>query len=158
MSTNKQQQYEQQITEARAKLETFLNGLSDEEWETFIFSEEQNWRVGDIVSHLVENERAMSIHIYRIRQGRETVPTDFDIDQWNEGLRERMGTPSRAELMEGLKTVRVRTLEGLAQVEDGDWELEGHHPLRQKITVAQYYETIAFHDLSHMEDIKKALG
>jgi hypothetical protein len=107
---------------------------------TPIISEGNTWTVLDIVAHLVENERGMSIHVHKIRKGQETVPPDFNLNQWNAGLKGRMGHPSPAELLANMA------------------DLAGRHPARGVITIAQYYETMAGHDAWHTNDIKKALG
>jgi hypothetical protein len=36
--------------------------------------------------------------------------------------------------------------------------LQGKHPVRGMITIEQYYETMAMHDIGHINDIKKALA
>ena len=155
---NKNTLYAQKITEARAALEDLLNGLTPEQWQTVIISEGQDWTVQDIVAHLLENERAMSIQVYKIRNGQETVPKGFDLEEWNAGLKERAPAISPQELLQSLAKVRAKTLEGLATIKEEEWALEGLHPLRQQISIEQYYETIAGHDIWHIKDIQQKLG
>ena len=123
-----------------------------------MFSECQSWTALDIAAHLLENERAMSIHVHKIRQGKETVPQGFDLDTWNAGLKGRMDVQSMPQLLEQLRQTRIKTLEVLESINDNEWELQGRHPLRNMITIEQYYETIAGHDTWHVKDIKKALN
>jgi hypothetical protein len=54
--------------------------------------------------------------------------------------------------------VRARTLQVLDSINEDEWELQGRHPSRGLITIEQYYETIAGHDMTHTRDIKRALG
>ena len=150
--------YKQKLTEARKKLEKSLATLTEEQWQTVIISEGQAWTVQDIVAHLLENEQAMSIHVHKIRKGRETVPAGFDLEKWNAGLKDRMPAATPAELLQGLAKARVKTLEILATIEENEWELQGYHPLRQQISIAQYYETMAGHDTWHNDDIRRGLG
>lgn len=159
-STEKIQHWTKQMTEARAKLTQLLKSLTEEQLHTPIISEGHTWDVLDIVAHLLENERAMSIHVHKIRQGRETVPENFDLNHWNAGLKERIGNKpaSLDELLNELAEVRAKTLEVMETLGDGDWELTGRHPQRGVITIEQYYETIAGHDNWHANDIRNSLG
>jgi hypothetical protein len=157
LSTDKRSFYKQKIVEARAELENLLASLTDEQQHIPIISEGQIWNALDIAAHLLENERAMSIHVHKIRQGKETVPEGFDLDKWNAGLKDRAEVQSMPQILEELKQSRVKTLEVLESIKDDEWELQGRHPLRGMISIEQYYETIAGHDTWHVKDIKKAL-
>ena len=159
MSTDKNAEYMQKLTQARTNLLNLLNSLTEEQLQVPVISEGQTWTALDIVAHLLENERAMSIHVHKIRNGRETVPAEFDLKQWNAGLKERVGTlPSLKEMLNELAQVRVKTIEVMGSLGEEEWNLEGRHPNQGMITIEQYYETIAGHDTWHTNDIKKGLG
>jgi hypothetical protein len=159
MATEKQAYWKQALAQARTELETFLQSLNPAELQTPVVSEDQNtWTVLDVVAHLLENERGMSIHIHKIRKGQETVPPDFDLNRWNAGLKERMSNPTLSELLENLAQVRARTLKELDSLAAEEWALQGRHPARGMITIEQYYETIAYHDRHHLNDIQQALS
>jgi hypothetical protein len=157
MSTNKKESLKQNLAQTRADLENLLASLSPEQWHTTVISEGNIWTVLDIVAHLVENERGMSIHVHKIRKGQETVPPDFDLTQGNAGLKSRMGHPTPAELLENMAQTRARSLEGLESIRDDEWNLTGRHPARGVVTIAEYYEIMAHHTAWHTDDIKKAL-
>lgn len=158
MSTEKKAMFKAKLTEARNQLTELLQSLSEEQLNTPVIADGDEWTPLNVVSHLVENERGMSIHIYKVRNGRETVPETFKVEDWNAGLKERMGQPSREELLKALEETRTKTLEGLESLEDHEWELTGRHPDQGIITIEQYFETIASHDLHHIGDIKKGLN
>jgi hypothetical protein len=158
MSADKKNSLKQNLTQARTNLESLLTSLTPEQWRTPVISEGDTWTPLDIAAHLVENERGMSIHVHKIRKGQETVPPDFDLTQWNAGLKGRMGKPTPAELLAAMAQNRLKTLEVLDSIRDDEWSLSGRHPFRGSITIEQYYETMARHDTGHTEDIKKALG
>ena len=158
MPTDTKTKCEQQIIQSRNELKQLLASLSEEQWQTPIISENQTWTMTDIVAHLLENEIGMSIHVHKIRQGRETVPEGFELDEWNAGLKKRMGNPGREELLEKLDQARAKTLEVLRSIKDDEWNLQGRHPLHGIISIEQYYETMAGHDRWHAGDIKRALG
>lgn len=158
MPTDKKSELKQKLSQARTALENLLTSLPDARWHTPVISEGDTWTVRDIVAHLVENERGMSIHVHKIRQGKETVPEGFDLTQWNAGLKGRMGDPTPAELLEALAQTRAKTLSVLESLGSEEWSLTGRHPSRGPITIEQYYETMADHDAGHTSDIKRALG
>ncbi len=157
MTDDKRTKYEQRITQARESLKNLLTSLDEAQWQTPVISEGQTWSVADVVAHLVENEVGMSIHIYKIRQGRETVPENFDLEEWNAGLKKRMGETSPQALLQKMEEARAKTLEQLHQIEADQWSLQGRHPDQGLITIEKYYETIAGHDEHHLADIKAGL-
>lgn len=158
MSGDTKAALKQKLVEARTELETMLHSLSKAQWHTPVISEGNTWTVLDVVAHLAENERGMSIHVHKIRQGRETVPADFDLDNWNAGLKERMGQPTPAELLQTLAQTRARTLELFDSIGEEEWSLAGRHPSHGIVAIEQYYEIMANHDRQHAQDIKKGLG
>ncbi len=153
-----QEQYNKLLNQTRNDLKELLSSLSEAQWQTIVIGERNDWTVQDIVAHLVENEKGMSIHVHKIRKGRQTVPDGFDVNEWNAGLKERAPVATPAELIAALDETRQKTLEVLNSLQDEEWELTGHHPSRGQITIAQYYETIAGHDSAHLNDIKAALN
>jgi uncharacterized protein (TIGR03083 family) len=149
--------WKNKLSKSRAALNSLLDQLSAEQWQTTVFSEGNNWTVRDVVAHLVDSEKGMSIHIHKIRKGRETVPESFDLNQWNAGVKDRAGDASPDELRQALLAGRAKLLDGLNSLTDDEWTLTGRHPFRGVITLEQYYETIAAHEVIHAKDIKEAL-
>ena len=158
MSTNKCTHWQQQLADSREALLALLHGLTEEQWQTPVFSEGKPWTVRTVVSHLIDGERGMSIQVHKIRKGEETIPPDFDLNRWNASVQKRVGDLSPTELIAALETTRARTLDGMATLQENEWTLKGRHPSRGMITVDQYYETIHGHELSHTADMQKALG
>jgi len=159
MSTDKKNYWTEQLTQARKETEELVASLSPQQLQTVIIGEGADWTVPDIVAHLLENERGMSIHVHKIRNGKEPLPPDFDLTRWNAGLKKRVGqTPPLRILLNELAQIRAKTLEVLNSLNDDEWGLQGHHPSRGLITIEQYYETMAGHDRAHVKDIKSALG
>ncbi len=154
----KNQQWQQKLAESRQALLTLLESLQPDDWAKTVFSDGDQWTVKTVVSHLLDSERGMSIHVHKIRKGEETLPPEFDLQRWNANVTKRVGDPTTAELLTGIQETRARTLGLLQQVQDHEWELTGRHPARGVITVEQYYETIYGHELMHTADIRNALA
>ena len=155
---SKNQQWQAKLKASRQGLLNLLETLQPEQWERTVYSEGNQWTIRTVVSHLIDSERGMSIHIHKIRKGEETLPAGFDLTSWNAGVSKRMGDLTPAELISGLEATRAKTLELLHKVEGHEWVLTGNHPSRGIITIDQYYETIHGHELIHTADMQKALA
>jgi hypothetical protein len=99
----------------------------------------------------------MSIHVHKIRKGEPTLPDNFDLNRWNAGVAGRVGETTPEELLTLLASTRTKTLAVMNSLSDEEWSLSGRHPSRGVITIEQYYETMAGHDLGHANDIRKAI-
>lgn len=158
MSVDRKTVWQQKLAESRAALLTLLTSLQPEQWTQPVFTEGDTWTVTTVVSHLLDSERGMSIQIHKTRKGEETIPEGFDINRWNAGVQKRVGNLSSAELIAGLEATRAKTLDVMNSLQDDDWARTGRHPTRGLITIEQYYETIYGHELSHADDMKRALA
>ena len=158
MSVDRKTEWQQKLAASRAALLALLTSLQPEQWMQPVFTEGDTWTVTTVVSHLLDSERGMSIQIHKTRKGEETIPEGFDINRWNAGVQKRVGNLSSTELIAGLEATRAKTLDVMNSLQDDDWARVGRHPTRGLITVEQYYETIYGHELSHAEDMKRALA
>lgn len=156
-SSAKNEQWQQKLAQSRQSLVQLLEALAPAQWDVPVFSEGDVWTVKTVVSHLLDSERGMSIHVHKIRKGEETLPPDFDLNRWNAGVSTRVGDLTPEALLAGLAATRAKTLELLSKVQADEWTLTGRHPSRGLITIDQYYETIHGHELTHTADIQKAL-
>jgi uncharacterized protein (TIGR03083 family) len=148
----------EKLAQSRLQLKHLLNQLAPAQWQTQIYSEGAKWTVADIIAHLIDSERGMSIHIHRIRQGKPTIPAEFDLEQWNRQLESRYPERKPGELQLALAETRTRTLAEMRQLAPEDWAKTGRHPARGQISIAQYYETIHLHEILHTTDIRQALN
>lgn len=158
MPNSKLQIWQERLNTARQELLTLLNSLSADQWQAPVYSEGETWTVATVVAHLAENERGMSIHVHKIRKGEPTIPDNFDLNRWNAGVIGRMGEKSPGELLALLESTRAKTLEVMSTLSAEEWSLTGRHPSRGIITIEQYYETMAGHDLAHANDIRNAIA
>ena len=156
---DKKSYWQHKMSALRAGSIKFLRELDAQAWQVTVYSEGGTWTVAHLVAHLVDSERGMSIHVHRIRQGKETIPADFDLDRWNAGLKKRIGgDPEPEALLTELAKVREQTFAEMNKLGDEEWALTGRHASKGIITVEQYYETMVEHEQIHIGDIKEALG
>ena len=158
MSDEKKTLWKDRLAQSRTATKELIASLNPDQWNTCVYTEGNEWTVRTIVSHLIDSERGMSIHIHKIRKGEPTLPEGFNLDHWNQDVTKRIGDLSPQEMVDRLDATRARTLEGLETLTDEEWSLTGRHGSRGVITIEQYYETIVGHELNHIGEAKKALG
>jgi len=156
--SDKKAAIKQHLSETKAALDAILQNLIPEHWELMVFSDGDSWTIQDMITHLVEAEMGMSIQVHKIRQGKETIPTGFDLDKWNSGVKQRMGELSPTELIQKMAEVRAQTLARLDTIEEHEWALQGRHPSMGMSTIEQYYQIIAAHQQQHAADIQRAVA
>lgn len=136
----------------------FFKGLSADDWETPVYSEETNWTVRTLLAHFVWTEKGMELSYRQIAEGGEGVPEDFDIDRWNASYKRRSDAKTPEELIEQFEEVRasyvdfVRSLDDEALERRGRSATQGTHRLRGLIHIPYH------HTIQHLDDIKQALS
>ena len=158
MSSAKAEMWKAKLAESQNALLNLIESLTPDQWESQVFSEGAQWSVLSTLRHLAESETGMSIQIHKTRKGQPTVPEGFDLDRWNAGTDTRMAEVSSDSIIETLKTTRAKTIEVMESLADDDWAKVGRHPSMGISSIEQYYGIIHGHQMTHIQDIRKALG
>ena len=67
------------LTTVREETVRVLNGLTEEQWQAPVYSDEgAEWRVIDVVRHVADSERGMTALMAQVQAGGEGVPADFE--------------------------------------------------------------------------------
>jgi hypothetical protein len=146
------------LVENRAALFMLLQDLTEERWETAVFSESTIWTVSDIVRHLEGAERSMITLMDRIRQGSEGVPEDFDLDRWNASRIKKAKELQPPELMTAMEKNRENLWQFMDSLSDEDWQKKGRHGSLRIMTIEEICHIIADHEAVHANDIKGAFS
>jgi uncharacterized protein (TIGR03083 family) len=158
MSKDRQEMLRQRLQSARQDLLALLENLSAAQWQTAVFSEEEEgWQVTDVLRHLVAAERGMMNLIERIRQGEEGVPANFDLHRYNNAMVRESKEKSPSNLLAEMSDIRTQLLRLLADINEDDWEKKGRHGSLHMMTIEEIFKTIALHDKMHGRDIRRAL-
>jgi uncharacterized protein (TIGR03083 family) len=158
MPKDKKEYIRHKLAAARQALLSSLENLSKEQWETAVFSEEEEgWRVADVLRHLVAAERGMMNLIERIRLGEEGVPADFDLHRYNTSMVRKSKEKTPSDLLAEMDENRQRLLQLLESIEEGEWQTKGRHASLHVMTIEEIFKTIALHDKMHGRDIRQAL-
>jgi hypothetical protein len=111
------------------------------------------WSVQEIITHLAETEMVMCCRARWIAFEEHPTLVPFDQDKWSSGwLREK---ESIEEIMERFRLLRRSQMRLFRSVSGGDWDRTGLHPERGVISLKMQLETLAGHDLNHLEQIHK---
>lgn len=156
--SNQRETLQQQLSNSRAALLQCLQPLDEAQWQTVVFSEENQWTAADILRHLVEAQRGMTMQIAQIQAGGTGVPEEFDLARWNNRGVSKNQSKTPAELLAELEEGRVNLLMLLENISEADWEKKGRHGSGRILTITQIFQIIAEHEVTHSNDIKQALN
>jgi len=131
--------------------------LTDEQWNTEVYTEDQTWTIRNVLAHFVTSERGLVKLFERIRAGGEGSPDDFSIDRYNARQQEKTQKLSPQELLEQYKTVRADSVAWTLSLEETDLEIEGRHPFLEMTTLREMIKMLYLHNIIHYRDMKKAL-
>jgi hypothetical protein len=153
-----------EITELAEKLKSegekftgiFL-GLTDEQWQTEVYTEGATWTIHNVLSHFVTSERGLVKLFEQIRQGGSGAADDFSIDRYNASQQEKTKGLSVAELLEKYKSTRAETIAWVSGLKESDLELTGRHPFLEMTTLCEMIKMLYLHNQIHYRDFKKAL-
>ena len=146
------------LAENRTALFTLLHSLSEEEWQTAVFSEETIWTVADMVRHLESAERGMITLMAGIQQGGAGVPADFDLARYNASRIQKTKEKRPSALLVDMQKNREALLAFMESLTAEDWQKKGRHGTLRIMTIAEICHIIADHEALHTDDIKKAVG
>jgi uncharacterized protein (TIGR03083 family) len=158
MSDTKAGEIKARLSQTRATLLDYLQGLTAAEWETAVQSEDARWTVADIVRHLVNAEKGMIGLIEQFQQGNDPVPPDFDLARFNQrGVQKSQEIPP-PDLLAALNSNHVRLLQVIDGLAPEDWQKKGRHGSMRILTIEEVCQVIATHDNTHLTDIQNALN
>ncbi|MGA8938220.1 MAG: DinB family protein [Acidobacteriaceae bacterium] len=136
------------IAETPRRLKEVLEGLSSEEIEAR--PAPGKWNVREVVAHLADCEIAFG---FRMRQsyGGERLVQPFDQDAWA-----RVYTAYTTELaLATFVALRAWNVAFVGGLTEADKLLPAVHPQRGEMRLWTIVETMAGHDLHHLEKLKK---
>lgn len=154
---SKKEEIVAKLTETRAPLWNFLQNLDEEQWETAVQTEDEQWTVSDIVRHLTNAESGMTNLIKQFQQGKNPVPPDFDRERYNNRAVAKKQDMTPSELMEAMSSNRAKLLEFIETLEEEDWQKKGRHASLNIYTIAEVCHIIADHEKAHLQDMQAAL-
>ncbi len=121
-------------------------------------TENPNWRVREVLCHLVASEPGMVANARGMIGGSGGVPPDFRLHDWNARQVAKRAAMTRAELLAELDNNRRDTLEFLDSIADSDLDARGRHADLSEMSVEQLLQTTVRHEQAHIAEVEAALG
>lgn len=139
------------------KIVFVFSGLTDDQWQTEVYTEGSAWTIRNVLAHFVTSERGLLKLFEKIRQGDAGSPDDFSIDRYNAAMQERTRGMSPQELLEQYKDVRASAIAWVEGLQDAELEITGRHPFLGHTVLREMIKMLYIHNLTHYRDMKKAL-
>jgi hypothetical protein len=153
-----------EITELAEKLKSegekfvaIFAGLSDEQWQTEVYTEGAIWTIRNVLSHFVTSERGLVKLFEQIRQGGAGSSEDFSIDRYNASMQAKMQDSSPQELLEQYKSGRAESIAWTSSLSEADLEKQGRHPFLGMTTIREMIKMLYLHNQLHYRDMKKVM-
>jgi uncharacterized damage-inducible protein DinB len=140
---------EKVIAKTPARLARALDGLSEAEMNAR--PAPGKWSVREVVAHLADCEIAFGFRLRQAFAGERTIQP-YDQDAWARSY----GAYSLAEALGCFKALRAWNVAFVGALSEKDKRKAVTHPERGEMTLWTIVETMAGHDLHHLERLKQA--
>src|SRR5512141_1059252 len=124
-----------EITELAEKLRSegekfavLFAGLTEDQWQSEVYTEGETWTIRNVLSHFVTSERGLVKLFEQIRLGGAGAADDFSIDRYNAAQQQKTKDLSPQELLELYKEVRDNSIAWTLSLSELDLEKQGKHP------------------------------
>ena len=132
-------------------------GLTDDQWQLEVYTEDQTWTIRNVLSHFVTSERGLVRLFERIRISGEGASEDFSIDRYNAAQQEKTKDLTPQELLEQYKSIRSDSIAWVLSLEESDLDKQGRHPFIGMTTLREMIKMLYMHNQLHYRDMRKVL-
>jgi hypothetical protein len=139
------------------KFTRIFSELTDDQWQTEVYTEGTTWTIRNVLSHFVTSERGLVKLFEQIRQGGSGSADDFSIDRYNASQQEKTKDLPVAELLEKYKSTRAETITWVSGLKESDLEITGRHPFLGETVLREMIKMLYLHNQIHYRDMKKVL-
>lgn len=113
------------------------------------------WSVVEIIAHLADDELATTWRYHQMIEHNGEKLWSFDQDYWA-----KLGSYASRDTKEALdlfRLLRQANLRMLARLSREEWDRQGLHTERGRMTVRDLASHMAAHDINHIEQIRRIL-
>ncbi len=138
---------------AAGTLARLTSGVSDEKLRRR--PAPQKWSVLEILAHLAEDELVTSWRYRQMIEHNGATMIGFDQNEWA-----RLGDYGSWDVREALEMFRLlreANLRLLTRLTPKEWECEGNHAERGRLTVRDLARHMAAHDINHILQIERLI-
>lgn len=139
------------------KFYSIFAGLSDDQWQSEVYTEGETWTIRNVLAHFVTSERGLLKLFERIRTTGEGTSEDFSIDRYNAAQQQRTRELPVPELLEQYKEVRSNSVSWVLGLNIEELEIEGRHPFLGMTKIRDMLKMLYIHNQNHYRDLKNVL-
>jgi len=139
------------------KFAALFAGLTDDQWQSEVYTEGETWTLRNVLAHFVTSERGLVKLFERIRQTGEGSSDDFSIDRYNAAQQQKTKELAPQELLEQYKAVRADSVAWTLSISELDLEKQGRHPFIGMTSIREMIKMLYLHNQLHYRDMKKVL-
>lgn len=139
------------------RMMAFFAGITDEQWNADVYTEDTTWSIRNVLAHYVTSERGLVRLFERIRTSGEGASDDFSIDRYNASQQEKTKDNTPAELLEQYRQVRAESVQWVSGLRDEELEIKGRHPFLGETVIREMIKMLYLHNQLHYRDMKHAL-
>ena len=147
-----------ELEKAGAETVVFYNSLTPDELNVFVYDEEVQWTVRQVLAHFITIEQSMQWLFGNILEGGPGSPENFDLDHFNRTQPAKLDGLSLEKLLDRFKAVRSETIAIVEGMAEADFDRTGRHAFHGHGKLERFIRWAYEHQRLHTEDIHKALG
>ena len=137
------------------KVIAYFTHLTDEQWQTEVYTEGETWTIRNVLAHFVTSERGLLKLFERIRAGGPGAAEDFSIDRYNARQQHKTKDLTPQELLEQYTNVRENTVIWVTGLSEVDLQIEGRHPFMGQVQLVEMLKMLYLHNQIHFRDFRK---
>lgn len=149
------EQHKAELIASRQRVDRVFDAVGDR-WNTEVYAD--GWNAKQLAVHLADADRGHNNQVKGIAEGREVIPSDFDLQRYNTRSVEKRAEMSIADVRQALNTQRADLFAWLDTIDDAALDKTGRHASMKIMTVSQILTHMANHEREHADDMARALG
>jgi uncharacterized damage-inducible protein DinB len=139
------------------KVVAYFSALTDEQWQTEVYTEGDIWTIRNVLAHFVTSERGLLRLFQRIREGGAGASEDFSIDRYNACQQEKTRAMTPQELLAQFVEVRASAVAWTSALSNEDLTIEGRHPFLGQVQLVEMLKMLYLHNQIHFRDFRKLI-
>ena len=139
------------------KVVAYFSALTDEQWQTEVYTDGDTWTVRNVLAHFVTSERGLHKLFESVLEGGLGASDDFSIDRYNARQQEKTKDLSPDELLDQFADVRADLVKWVSRRSQEDLAVEGRHPYLGQVNLGEMLKMIYLHNQIHFRDFRKSI-
>jgi len=145
------------LREEGARVFDFFNNLSDSQWEMQLYPPDSDWTLHHLLAHFASSEIGHKILVQNIISGGQGVPSDFDVDIFNQREVGKLLEKSNAYLLDLFIKARAELVGLVSDLDIYDLHRIGNDPYLGTVPLLDIIKLTYRHLQIHLRDARRCL-